>query len=223
LETSNAIATDLPVLQTIGQQLQIKELQQPLSLGSTKNWFDLEEGYVTVPPFELKAGKLGLTLSGKHGIDQQIDYRVQTAVPLDKISELSQQIQLPKGLQSLKELALGKTQPEKELVADVDIHLTGLVNKPKSAVSVQGVRAGKPGSSRPDQSEEVTGGLDLAINQQVDTLKGKIEQEIAAGIDTLLKQNLPVNRDSLQKSVDQIKKQLEELNPFKKKKKSNER
>jgi hypothetical protein len=55
----------------------------------------------------------------------------------------------------------------------------------------------------------------------VDSLREKLSQGITTELDTLLKQNLPVNRDSLQKSVDQIKKQLEELNPFKKKKKSN--
>ncbi len=218
LETNNAVMTDFPALQAIGQQLQIKELQQALPLGSSKNWFDMKDGYVEVPPFDIQAGKLSLTVAGRHGIDQQLDYQIQTAVPLKQVQQFTQQIQLPKGIQALQELV---SSGQSDWVADLEIGIKGLVNQPKTNIRIKGTHSAKEDKSPTDSPSKSENIINSTIERGVDSLREKLSQGITTELDTLLKQNLPVNRDSLQKSVDQIKKQLEELNPFKKKKKSN--
>lgn len=218
LETSNAVMTDFPALQAIGQQLQIKELQQAVPLGSTKNWFDMERGYVEVPPFDINAGKLSLTIAGRHGIDQQLDYQIQTSVPLKQVQQFTQQIQLPKGVQALQELV---SAGQSDWVADLEIGIKGVVNQPKTNILIKGIHSAKEAKTDVGSTSKPEEIIHTVIEQSVDSLREKIGQGIKPELDTLLKQNLPVNRDSLQKSVDQIKKQLEELNPFKKKKKSN--
>ena len=204
LETHNAIVTDLPILNELGKQLNIRALQQSVNIGSSKNWFELREGFVEVPDFHLQAGQTDMVVGGRHGIDQRLDYTIQTAIPAQRLRESI----LPKNILSalkLKDTTL--VNETNDLNLSVTIKIEGTVERPKLKVNKLGYsEAQKENSGQnlpfPTTNTEKPGIL-------IDSLKAKAGE----ALDEL-------RPDTLEKTIEDIKKELEKLNPFKKKKKN---
>ncbi|MBW2212277.1 MAG: AsmA-like C-terminal region-containing protein, partial [Deltaproteobacteria bacterium] len=56
----------------------VPAIPKPLDLSSLKARFNIEDGAVRMKPFEVQTKGLKLLVSGSHGLDQEMSYRVST-------------------------------------------------------------------------------------------------------------------------------------------------
>jgi hypothetical protein len=64
----------------------VPAIPKPLDLSSLRARFNIEDGAVHMKPFEVRTKGLEMTVSGSHGLDQEMSYRVSTEVPIDKVT-----------------------------------------------------------------------------------------------------------------------------------------
>lgn len=103
----------------------IPAIPKPLDLSSAKARFSMEDGAVQVKPFEIETKGVRMMVSGSHGLDQEMSYRVSTAVPIDKLT----------GALAKKVRGTGIDLSKAKKV-DVVARLTGSITRPQVAVDV---------------------------------------------------------------------------------------
>ncbi|MBW2630044.1 MAG: AsmA family protein, partial [Deltaproteobacteria bacterium] len=103
----------------------VPAIPKPLDLSSLKARFNIEDGAVRMKPFEVKTKGLQLLVSGSHGLDQEMSYRVSTDLPIDKVT----------GALAKKVRGLG-LDLSKASDVDVAAKLTGSIQHPRVSVDV---------------------------------------------------------------------------------------
>jgi hypothetical protein len=103
----------------------VPAIPKPLDLSSLSTRFNIEDGAVHVKPFEARTKGLKMMVSGSHGLDQEMSYRVSTNVPIDKVTGA-----LVKKIQGIG-LDLSKASS-----VDVLAKVTGSLEQPRVSVDV---------------------------------------------------------------------------------------
>lgn len=141
LQTLDASFTNtVQPLEKIGNALDIQELKERISFKELKSWFTIEKGRVTVEPFTLTLAGIPMQISGTHGLDMEMSYNIQAAVPRAKIQN---NIVAGSAIKALDQLAgqaskLGLSiQPNDTL--DVRIALGGSLQNPRTNIELMGL------------------------------------------------------------------------------------
>ena len=117
------LSSDFAPLQALSGA--IPAIPKPLDVEGFKTRFEIEDGAVEVKPFTAKARGLTMSISGRHGLDQDMRYRVSTEVPIDGLtSKLAAEVQ-KLGIDLAKVKTVG-----------VSADLTGSIKSPRVSVSV---------------------------------------------------------------------------------------
>ena len=103
----------------------VPAIPKPLDLSSLRARFNIEDGAVQVKPFPVKTKGLEMMVSGSHGLDQEMSYRVSADLPIDKVT----------GSLAKKVKGLGLDLSKASSVA-VLAKVTGSLNDPRVSVDV---------------------------------------------------------------------------------------
>ncbi len=243
LETINGVVKGYKPLQAIGNTLDIKELKESMPIGGTKNWFEIQNGVINVQEFDYQLGDIAMKIGGSYGLDQSMNYNIKAQVPREKLGST-----VGKGLDALSNQAqkLGLNVGNAEFV-NLGINLTGKTNDPKVNFKLLGVdgqtsvaeaakeqvqeqvkeKVAEGKAELEEKKEEIVDSVKTVVQEKVeavkeeaaqkakDVLKDKLGNELGKGIDSTLLPGVDTS------AVDNIKKELEKFNPFKKKKKKN--
>jgi uncharacterized protein involved in outer membrane biogenesis/vacuolar-type H+-ATPase subunit H len=262
LQTLNAhLASGFKPISAIGNALNIKELSNSLDLQNVKSWFTVEDGTVTVEPFDVQLGNARMLVQGTHGLTNEMNYQIQAAVPRQMIEGNIVGSAVVRGLSQLSAQAqkLGlNIEPGDTL--NLAIQLTGSLTEPKVNFNLVGTGGGSSGfaesagaglagalqdeaSSRIDsarqeartQIDSATGRVREAVDQTLDSARAAARDQAAAleqQAKDRVREAIGLPRDStrrdstatgnpveeIKKSAEDIKKELEKFNPFRKKK-----
>ncbi len=131
INTINASLRGFEPLQKASGLLGIEALSN-LELKNTKNWFTIEDGFVTVQPFEASLGGISATIGGTHGLNQAMDYDIVALIPRKLLGNNTVGAAANKGIGLLNDQAgkLGIDMAVGENVR-VRIKLTGSITDPK--------------------------------------------------------------------------------------------
>ncbi|HET9011370.1 MAG TPA: AsmA-like C-terminal region-containing protein [Gemmatimonadaceae bacterium] len=80
IETDRLVVQGAPLLDKLADAVKLDQLRKP-SLGVVKASFDVADGRVSVKPFVVQVGGIGMTVAGSNGIDQSLKYDLSLAVP----------------------------------------------------------------------------------------------------------------------------------------------
>lgn len=103
----------------------VPAIPKPLDLSSLRTRFHIEDGAVQVKPFEVRSKGIAMQVSGSHGLDQEMNYRIGTELPADKVTG-----RLEKKIQSFG-IDMTKLQE-----VDVGAKVTGSITNPRVTVDV---------------------------------------------------------------------------------------
>ena len=82
LQTINGFVNDIKPLKAIGEKLNIKYLKDhKINLKGTKNWFEIENGFVNVKEFPLDYQGINMKIEGKHSFTNEMDYNIKAKIP----------------------------------------------------------------------------------------------------------------------------------------------
>jgi nucleotide-binding universal stress UspA family protein len=80
LETSQLALHDFPAMQKIADVTKLQFLKDP-TLQPLKASFHIQNGRLTVKPFDVKVGAVAMTVAGSNGFDQSLQYTLALRVP----------------------------------------------------------------------------------------------------------------------------------------------
>lgn len=119
--------------------------------------FEIINGNVTVPPFDIRAGDIKMNVRGEHGLDQRLNYLIKTEIPRKDLGATANEV-----IDGLSDQAkkLGINFEPGEIIP-VNFRLKGKMNAPALSIESFGKRGGA--------------GLSESVKDEV---KKQVEQEI---------------------------------------------
>lgn len=264
LETLNSFVSGFKPLKAVGDALSLDYLKEDLKLENTKNWFEVRDGMVEVKPFDLKTKDINFNISGTHGLNQDMDYKIKAKIPRKLLEKGAVGQAANSGFNLLQKEAskLGVNLAKSEFV-NVLIQLTGSITDPKvklnllsgdgeqtlaeaATETVKDELKAQEEKLRAEAEKKLDEGKAIVnekIDQAVDTAKAIVTQKaeeltkqvkdkagevvkdqvgnvVNSAIDSTSKKKIEdVINTKTNQSADDIKKELDKFNPFKKKKK----
>lgn len=164
--TAEAQLTRFRPVEKIGEALDIQTLKQSTTLRNLKTAFAIQDGQVIIQPFRMRLAGIPLKVQGKHGLNQDMDYEIEAAVPRDLIQG---NIVTGTALTALDQLAgqagkLGLNISPGDTL-NVAINLGGSITDPSTRFRLLGTNQG--------EGQSVGGAI-------VDNLKDQTSERIAA-------------------------------------------
>lgn len=146
----------VPALEKLADALSLEQVRRP-ALGDARVAFTVADGRVAVRPFTVRAGELGLTVGGTHGIDQSMRYDLALLVPRSLLRGAAGT--------SIARLAarVGKSaEADTGAAVRIGARLTGTVSSPKVEVSFAGAAASVREAARDAVQQQVAARVDVA-------------------------------------------------------------
>jgi vacuolar-type H+-ATPase subunit H len=244
LETIDGVLKSYTPLQKLGSTLNIEELKSNLRLENTKNWLEITNGMVEVKPFDVNLADIPMTIGGTHGLNRQMAYEIKAAIPRTKLENNAIGSATSEGLRKLQAEAskLGLPFEQSETV-NVMIALTGSLTDPKVKVNLLGLDgdesaggfvAGATEQLKEEAKDQIDAGkeqvkeeagkildsLQTRAREEAGKLADQAKEEASKAVDSLLQEQAKkvLDQTGTKTEVDNLKKELEKFNPFKKKK-----
>jgi len=232
LQTFSTTLKSFPPLQAVGNKLNVDYFDN-LSIKDSKNWFEVKDGALEVKDFDYSYQDIDMTIGGSHRINQEMNYHILAKIPREMLEKSSIGAAAGSGLDALQKEAgkLGLNLAQSEFV-NVRFTLTGTIAKPNVVMKLVGT------DGEASVAKSVTETVKETAKQEIEEQKEKVVTQAKQTVDTLKQQA----KDSLKtvleqggqgakekakevidqtkkKTTEDIKKELEDFNPFKKKKK----
>ncbi|MGB3798982.1 MAG: AsmA-like C-terminal region-containing protein [Lewinella sp.] len=148
LRTAEARIASFKPLQVIGRALNVKELRESATLKNIIAAFEIQDGMVTVEPFDFTLAGIGMTVAGSHGLNTDMDYRIRAAVPRELVEG---NIVGGAALSALQNLAGQASKLGLDIspgdTLNLDIALTGSIADPKTGINLLGTGSGSSQSA----------------------------------------------------------------------------
>lgn len=213
-------------LDKLANTLNVKELEA-ISLRDVKNYIEFTNGKVLVKPFKVKVKDIDMEIGGMHGFDQSIDYMINMKVPRALMGEKGNQF-----VNNLITQVNNKGVPVKVAdVVDLNVKMGGTISNPQLKTDLKQSATNLADDLKQQATDFAKQKIDstkLAVKTAVkDTLASAKKQATQALKDELGKQlftkkdsTAPSGSSDPKKALEQTGKGLiDNLNPFKKKKK----
>ncbi|MBI5914176.1 MAG: hypothetical protein HY842_02270, partial [Bacteroidetes bacterium] len=237
LHTLNGSIKGAAPLEEIGNKLNVDAFKN-FSLKDSKNWFTVKDGAVQLEEFNQKYQDIDMKIGGSHKLTGDMDYHIVAKIPRAKIGKNPLGAAANSGLDFLSKEAskVGLNVDAGEFV-NVQINLGGTLTKPKVSFKVlgsEGTAASVKDAVVSKVQEEAQKKLDEAkaeAESRVEAEKKKLEEEVKQKAEKLeaeakkkaeaeaRKAADKAGKEVKDKVGDEAKKKLDEVNPFKKKKK----
>lgn len=211
-------------LDKLASTLNVKELEA-ISIKDVKNYIEFTNGKVLIKPFKLKVKDIDMEIGGMHGFDQTMDYIVNLKVPRAMMGEKGNQF-----VNNLVTQVNNKGVPVK--VSDVvtlNVKMGGTLTNPQLKTDLKQSATNLADDMKKQAEDFAKQKIDstkLAVKTAVKDTIASAKKQVTAALQDELKKQLTGTKDTTNNSSDP-KKKLEEtgkglidnLNPFKKKKK----
>ncbi|MEL6658092.1 MAG: AsmA-like C-terminal region-containing protein [Bacteroidota bacterium] len=172
-ETLNGSLQGLQPLAAVGNALNISELKESVKLERLKTWFTIEDGTFEVEPFDVKLADLPMTISGRHGLTQNMSYTINTVIPRSKLGDGSLGTTINQGVSALvnqaNQLGLNVNNAEN---LNVQIALTGNMADPKVGFKLLGA------DGESNLAEAATEEVKDLVADQVEEVKDQVTSEV---------------------------------------------
>ena len=192
--TAEARLAQFKPAQKIGQALNVDELKNSTVIKNLMTVFKIEEGKVEIEPFTLKLAGIPLQVSGKHGLDMDMDYQIQAAIPREWIKG---NIVTGTALSALDQLAgqagkLGLNISPGDTL-NVAINLGGSISDPTTSFKLLGTNGGGPQSVQ----DAVVGAVKDRVQEEVDTRREEATERVNEEVDKV--------KDEAQRRIDSLR------------------
>jgi hypothetical protein len=185
LETLSAVFNNFKPMNMLGDKLNVDYLKR-LELANTKNWFEIQNGNVTVKPFDVKMRDVAMRIGGSHGITNEMNYQIVTKIPRKALGNAANG-----GLNVLSTEAAkyGVSIAQGEFI-NTRFDVTGSLFNPKLAMKVLGSdgqatiqeQVGQTASAYADKAKD---SVTNVANRELDKAKDKAKEAADRAADSL--------------------------------------
>ncbi|MEM9260559.1 MAG: AsmA-like C-terminal region-containing protein, partial [Bacteroidota bacterium] len=173
--TAEAKLAGITPLRKVGQALNIEELNNSTTLRNIITVFQVEDGKVAIEPFNLKLAGIPMQVAGTHGLEQDMDYNIQAAIPRELIKG---NFVTGTALSALDQLAgqaskLGLNISPGDTL-NVAIGLTGSFSDPNTSFKLLGSKDGAEQSLQ----DAVVDNLKDQAQEELDNRRAEVEERV---------------------------------------------
>lgn len=214
LQTLQAQLNNFKPLQQVASQLNVKELGE-LKLEDTKNWFEIKNGFVEVKPFDYTFKDIAMNIGGKHGLTQDMEYKIKAKIPRKKLESNAVGAAAGKGYNWLVGEAnkYGLNIKQSEFV-NVLVTLTGSLANPKIAIKPvggEGEAATTPGDMAKDAAGALAQKAKDSLKNLADQKTNELKDKAKAEADRLAEEARKKAQAEANKVVDQATQKAKEV------------
>lgn len=195
IETLNGTIKGVNPLAKLSSLLGVKELNN-IDLVNTRNWFDIVDGFVEIKEFSKNIKGIELTMAGKHGINQDMDYNIDLVIPRTLLQGNKITGTADTGLKMLEaeasKLGINIDQGPNLFV---NVKMTGNLKNPKFKITPKSAKGISIQDQIKDKGQEVADKAKDSLNKEIKKQQEKLK-------DTITK---TVNRE-----IDKAKSKVEE-------------
>ena len=197
LETVNGLFSKFKPLEEISKKIQLPILNF-FKWEKSKNWFEIENGKITIKPFTIKQDDILLTISGSQQIDQLMDYNVVMSIPRKTFDKYKVGLSTNATLDWLRNQAASKGLNITALdTIFVSFNLQGTFSQPSYTLNLAENPAGK------SLAQQIQEDITTSIKQKTDSIKDAAEAKMQSTKDSII--------DLIKGEVSQRKEQLDSL------------
>lgn len=183
-QTAEARLNRFKPAEKIGEAFNIKELKESVTLRNLTTVFKINDGRVSIEPFDVRLAGIPLTVQGQHGLDQDMDYRIRAAIPRSMIEG---NIVTGTALSALDRLAgqagrLGLNITPGDTI-NVAINLGGSIANPTTKFNLLGTSGDGDGSVGGALVDNARDRVNERIDQEKEKVKGEVNDRVAAAKD----------------------------------------
>ncbi len=184
LSTIDAKLAGFKPLEKVAQALHSDRLGKAVDLKNLKSWFTIKDGTVAVEPFDVKVADARMTVAGRHGLSQDMDYNLRVALPRAMIEGNAAGAAVGKGLDFLSGQAsrLGLNVAQGDTL-NFNVGLVGTIANPKTNFNLIGT-SGKGGSGIVD-STGIAGQITGQVKDQIAAGKEQVKEGVTAVKDSV--------------------------------------
>jgi hypothetical protein len=216
IETSQLTLHDFPAMQKIADATKLQFLKDP-TLQPLKASFHIQDGRLTVKPFDVKVGGVTMTVAGSNGFDQSLQYTLGLRVPRsmlgganDALAGLESKagsagINLAAAPEIPLAVQIGGTVTSPSVKVDVSTVASSLTTGAKEAVTA---KASAEATRLVQEAEQRAAG----IRQDAQTLADKVKTEGYQQADSLVAKagGNPLVQIAAKPAADRVRKQADE-------------
>ncbi len=188
-ETLQTELSGLPLISELKAKLGF-EAAKKWYLEDSRNWFEIKEGKVLFQPFTQTINDMKYDFTGTYGLDHNIDFKVRSSIPREKLNATKASSLLGKGLEGLDKQAkaLGLNI---EVGPNIyfDINITGTFKKPKLSIVPTGSGGENIESVVQDrikgESDKLKDSIKTRVNKESEIIKDSIKRAGNAKLDSI--------------------------------------
>ncbi|MEM6771209.1 MAG: AsmA-like C-terminal region-containing protein, partial [Bacteroidota bacterium] len=180
-QTAEAQVVNFKPAQKIGEALDIETLKESTTIKNLMTVFQIEDGRVNIEPFNTRLAGIPLKVQGQHGLDMDMDYQIEAAIPRSLIQG---NIVTGTALAALDQLAgqagrLGLNISPGDTI-NVGINLGGSISNPTTKFNLLGTN----GAADQSVGGAIVDGVRNQVNDRLQEEKDKAEAEVNARLDS---------------------------------------
>lgn len=223
IETLNGTIKGINPMSNLSSLLGIKELNN-IDLVNTRNWFEIVNGYVEIKEFSKHIKGIDMTMAGKHGINQDMEYNIDLVIPRQLLQGNKVTATAESGLKMLESEAskLGINIDQGPNLF-VNVKMTGNLKNPKFKITPKSSKGVTIEDQIKDKSQEVLhkakdsvqneikrqqdklkDTISKTVNKELDKAKSKVEEKGKQVVDTIkskVQKEVVTKIDSITKGI----------------------
>ena len=179
LQTINGVLASFTPLEKVNQKLNA-DVFKSVEIPNSKNWFEIENGTVTVKPFDFRFKDIDMVVSGQHSLTNDMAYQINAKIPRKMLTSNAVGAAADKGIGLLSEQAskLGINLAQGEFV-NVRFDLGGSMTQPSVAMKLLGT------DGEGNVADNVVDNIREQAQARLEAEKAKLEGEVQARKDSL--------------------------------------
>ncbi len=194
-------------LEKIAQTLNVTELNG-FSVKDVKGAFDFANGKVLVKPFKVKVKDIDMEIGGSHGLDQSMNYAIDMKLPRTLLGTQGNNL-----INNLAQQANSKGIPVKlGDYIDLNLKMGGTITNPQLSTDFKGTGGSLADDMKQQAQEFAQQKIDSAktlVAEKTQELKDTAKSIATQAAKDLLKDVLTGNKDSLNNTTEDVKKDAE--------------
>lgn len=205
IETLNGTIKGFNPLSKLSSLLGIKELSD-IDLVNTRNWFEIADGFVEVKEFTKTIHGIDMTMSGKHGINQDMSYNIDLIIPREMLKGNKITGAAESSLKLLEQEAskLGINIDQGPNLF-VNVKMTGNLKNPKFKITPKSSSGKNLQGELTDKGQEILSAAKDSLNKELKHQQEKLKDTITKRVNKEIDKAKSKAEEKGQKAIDSLK------------------
>ncbi len=210
IETVSGSIKGFNPMGVLSDKLGMKELKD-IKLDNTKNWFEIIQGFVELKEFNKNISGIDVTISGKHGFGQNMDYNFDLVIPREmlkknKISALGES-----GLSAIEKEAgkLGINISQGPNIF-LNVKMTGNIKSPMFKITPKRSKNETIGDYADSKSKEIISSVKDTLNKELRKKEKELRDTVTKMVNKELDKAKTKAEEAAEKVLDSLKAKAKE-------------